>query len=231
LCLCLTVKCRMIPSVQCMHTRAHTHSLTHYKKLLDTLASLVNSSLNPVCLFVAKILQSSSHIHPTLSTKLFPRTSMASSTLTLLQKNPQTQTPTHTNTTPPPSLSLSVLLVLLGIPEAKPFSHSLSSGLSTEEQNSSNQPMHEHDDVRRRTQTLTCGCLCGGVRNLCLCLCSVRPLSQTCPPHNSRSSVPPHTLLFFWSHKCLIEWGKNKLALWVHQSQENKTKRKNLKIN
>jgi hypothetical protein len=219
-----------------MHAYAHTHTHTHslLKTSWHSLASLVNSSLNPFCLFVAKIPQSSSHIHPTLCTRLFARTSMASSTLTLLQKNPQTQTPTHANTTPPPSLSLS-LCALVGYSWSKTFFPlSFSSGLSTEEQNPSNQPIPEHDDVLRRTQTLTCGCLCGGVRNLCLCLCSVRPVNQTCPHHNSRSSVPPHTVFFLKLQMFDRMRQKKKLSLRGHQSQGNKTKqnqKRNLKMN
>lgn len=213
-----------------MHAYAHTHTHSLTTKNFLTLSRLDSKLFFKPCLSICRknsteLLPHSPHfVYETFSKDLngILNTHIAA-------KKPPNPNPTHTNTTPPPSFFLSLCaLGLVGYSWSKTFFPlSFSSGLSTQEQNSSNRPIPEHDDVLRRTQTLTCGCLsaCGGVRNLCRCLCSVRPVNQTCPPHNSRSSVPPHIVLFFGSHKCLIEWGKKKmLPLWVHQSQENKTK-------
>ncbi len=235
LCLCLTVECRMIPSVQCMHTHTHTHSLL--KTSWHSLAWLVNSSLNPVCLFVAKILQSSSHIHPTLCMRLFPRTSMASSTLTLLQKNPQTQTQ-HTQTQPRPLLSLSLslslslwswscwvflkqnlfpTLFLFGFVDRR-TKLLKSTDPWTRRCSQANPNPYVRVSVWRCAESLSLSVQC--------------PSRKSDVPTSQLSIVSTTTLSYFFrATNVLIEWGKKKLALWVHQSQENKTKQKNLKMN
>jgi hypothetical protein len=117
---------------QCaVHAYAHTHSLT--TKNFLTLSRLAGKLFFKPCLSICRknsteLLPHSPHfVYETFSEDLngILNTHIAA-------KKPTNPNPTHTNTTPPPSLSLSlslslsVILVLLGIPEAKPFSHSLS---------------------------------------------------------------------------------------------------------
>lgn len=190
----------MIPSVQCMHTHTHTHTHSLTTKNFLTLSRLASKLFFKPCLSTCcknspELLSHSPHfVYETFSKDL----NGILNTHSHCCKKTHKPKPRHTQTQPRRILSLSLCSwscwVFL---KQNLFPTLFLFGFVNRRTKLPNRPIPEHDDVLRRTQTLTCGCLCGGVRNLCLCLCSVRPVNQTCPPHNSRSSVPPHTVLFF----------------------------------
>jgi hypothetical protein len=116
----------MIPSVQCMHTHTHTHSLTTKNFLtLSRLASKLffKPCLSTCCKNSPELLSHSPHfVYETFSKDL----NGILNTHSHCCKKTHKPKPRHTQTQPRPLLSLSLCVLLLGIPEAKPFSHSLS---------------------------------------------------------------------------------------------------------